>query len=139
MMREITSYQAFDGKLFNNKCDCAAYEAEHYAYLTEISVSLEFLDCNTKRLNTPAPADKYFAQQLEDAYNLAKYLIIHNDLSDAAIEYLNEELGWSFPREEGEYRYGEEENCWIRFTTDVTNFCKEWGMTVRELIKRLTP
>lgn len=139
-MREITSYQAFDGKLFNNKQECLDYENEHYAYRTEISVSLEFLDVSRRRVNcAPAANDSDYEQKLSNAYNLSKYLIIHNDLSDTAINYLNDEMGWNFPCQSGEYRYDGDKDKWIKITDDFIVFCKEWGMTAREMIKRFTP
>ena len=138
-MREIISYQAIDGKLFNNKKECIAYEQKYFSYRTDISVNIKFLDSNRHYIETPASTDDHYEQRLEDAYTYSSYLIIHNDLSEETIEYLYDEIGLKVPTTAGEYRYDDDDDSWIKITDEFLAFCKKWGMTTREMIKRFTP
>ena len=136
-MREITSYQAFDGKIFDNKEECAKYEKQHFAYRVELSTMVKFLDSNRNELRNPASTDCYYEQNLENAYNCATFLVIEDDLTDDTINALHENFGIYMPCQRGEYRYDGREG-WIKISNDFLNFCKQWGLTAREMIKKLT-
>ena len=137
-MREITSYQAFDGKVFTSKQECLDYEQDHLAYREVLSVYVKFLDNDRKELCMPASKDCYYEQNLEDAYNKSAFLIIEDDFEEDIAAQLYEEMGISIPYKRGQYRYDEYEG-WVKLTDDLIAFCKRWNMTVREMIKRFTP
>ena len=50
-MREITKYEAFDGRLFNNEQDCNEYEASH-PFLNPKAI--KFYSMNGKKIKDPA-------------------------------------------------------------------------------------
>lgn len=114
-MTEIIKYQAYDGTIFEDKNECMNYEDYAWDMFNEITSKAIFRigSSNDKILFNRGDLD-FRIQLLEDWWNSdADEIIIINDISDSAIAWLYNNIGFSIPNLRGFYKYTNSRWCLI--------------------------
>ena len=113
-MTEIIKYQAYDGTLFEDKNDCMDYEDYAWDMFNEIITKARFnIGSSDKTIAFDYGDLNFRLQLLEDWYNSdADEITITDDISDSAIAWLRNNLGFSIPYLRGFYKYDFNDNKW---------------------------
>ena len=113
-MTEIIKYQAYDGTIFEDKNDCLDYEDYAWDMFNEIITKARFnIGSSDKTIAFDYGDLNFRLQLLEDWYNSdADEITITDDISDSAIAWLRNNLGFSIPYLRGFYKYDFNDNKW---------------------------
>ena len=113
-MTEIIKYQAYDGTIFEDKNDCLDYEDYAWDMFNEIITKARFnIGSSDKTIAFDYGDLNFRLQLLEDWYNSdADEITITDDISDSAIAWLRNNLGFSIPYLRGFYKYDFDDNKW---------------------------
>ena len=113
-MTEIIKYQAYDGTIFEDKNDCLDYEDYAWDMFNEIISKARFnIGSSDKTIAFDYGDLNFRLQLLEDWYNSdADEITITDDISDSAIAWLRNNLGFSIPYLRGFYKYDFNDNKW---------------------------
>lgn len=113
-MTEIIKYQAYDGTIFEDKNDCLDYEDYAWDMFNEIITKARFnISSSDKTIAFDYGDLNFRLQLLEDWYNSdADEITITDDISDSAIAWLRNNLGFSIPYLRGFYKYDFNDNKW---------------------------
>ena len=113
-MTEIIKYQAYDGTIFEDKNECMDYEDYAWDMFNEIISKARFnIGSSNKSVAFDYGDLNFRLQLLEDWYNSdADELIITDDISDSAIAWLYNNLGFFLPSFPGFFKYNFDDNKW---------------------------
>lgn len=113
-MTEIIKYQAYDGTIFEDKNDCLDYEDYAWDMFNEIITKARFyIDSSNICMKFDYGDLDFRLHMLERWHNsYADEITIINDISDSAIAWLRNNLGFSIPYLRGFYKYDFNDNRW---------------------------
>lgn len=115
-MTEIIKYQAYDGTIFEDKNDCMNYEGYAWDMFNEITSKARFrIGSSNDSISFNRGDLDFRIQLLEQWYTSdADEITITDDISDSAMAWLCNTLGFYLPSSRGNYRYNFGENKWYR-------------------------
>lgn len=80
-MKEITRYEAFDGKIFDSAFECEEYERRYYT----LPESIKFYDidvCELRMTSTPGDySETELCEMMDNIYNRAWYVVLKDSPS----------------------------------------------------------
>lgn len=112
-MREITIYQAYDGKVFTDKQECESYEEYVFDMLCEITSKIKFIYTNPNHTYQISYGDlisrlDMFTSQMDECQEI----FVLRDVSNTAMMWIYNITGIDFPDKEGHYKYNYNTNQW---------------------------
>lgn len=129
-MKQVISYMANDGTIFNNYDDCALYE-----YTEDIKAAkgqIRFYDSAYNIIGDENTSEEEAPRVLFDC----KYLFVGNEAAIRLVDNLGYFSNCSTPREPGYWYYNSKEDLWISFTENITTLKNELN-TLEDILKKL--
>lgn len=119
-------YIAFDGEEFDTEWECADYEnalKKRYFGFTDF---LYFDNCGRE-----IPLWKIDDEdELSRVLDIAFFVVLKRNPTDEELDYVLNDLGVTFPREKGVWRYDSKENEWRDYETEYKAFIANWPQNV---------
>lgn len=123
-MKEIISYQAFDGTIFESEVECKEYESDYSLYERKLNEYVSLYDEEGRLINIPDPCEVLDFLKNYDGYFFIH--IKHDEMPDtweeAAID--------GFPYRKGLYRWDNRQYKWISLSEDI-RAAKSWEPLVK--------
>lgn len=132
---EVTKYIASDGKMFDTREECQAYEDMGDSIINELKNCVRFITDSMTIISKwkKAVNKDSFEANLQLASNECAFVEIIYDLSEAAINYLDKEVGIIIPSKRGRYRYDYDHCVWLSLKHDIEELESNWNMSVAEI------
>ena len=129
-MKQIISYMANDGTIFDKYDDCAAYEKAENAKAAQ--GQLRFYDYDGELIADHTITDEEASACLDNCY----YLFLGNDAAIKIADNIGYLASCSTPKETGYWYYDSKEDIWTSFSKRIAELENELN-TLEDILKNL--